>query len=877
MRSYPKSVSMGKPYNKKRKEKHMKKSQIITTMLMAGMLLAGCSNKPGNTSNTENPTTSNPGTTTTTPTPSMEHQNPLVRDLAEGALVRDYKEDLDTMVNDFSGASLVGETENGVFSNHGTLRVLVDSQNEDFPGDSEVSIYKMATGTYQLQDYDSIGFVIRKVNGTINYSNLVLGLRGDDAWDVYPISLANAMDEDGNELPELTSEFQTIKISPNLSIEDADTEYTLKGTSDKSGTKVLSKYLGFHLYAKDECSSLIEIQEVFLEKAGEKTVLDSFARKAVNKADETCWWRDSTGFIVTPGITLKDGASYTTPDFELGENTNVVLNVLGDTTGTSIAPITSAGAGEKVAWADLKDENNESVKNAVNGAFHSLAINLKNSNLAKEGLKGFKITSTNEIVISQVFLSSLKEKEAVKEYPHLDTANAVHFDDFSRKQSGFNGNYEESSNSEIIKNAGLYYALSYNNGDKVNIDGDAAVFDSMPDGYTQLKEGSTRGRTTQRYLVFKMKLEGEGDLNGFRFSNGTGDAYYASSWKAGEGLPSIPEDMSNYPYKDEDGYALYIIDLKASNMEGIKDCLDMYYTGSAVLKIDSIFFADEYEVLEEVEGYVEAKDSTTLGKDASYMGNTSINKASRYVSITLTGDGTATLESIRFTFNGEEFWIKDGKWVLKGGEKATLDHVISTEGETYVIDLLASNVTLASDYMHFFMGGYNNAQGAIQVNALKTLNKGYQLTSFIPDGTAFDIEYSADSKDPAYHYGGYFAGDANFIALKLSSAEGATLNSFRINFESNGEVKWAKDASEKGKGLVLLNADGTAFDYTQKITDEVIIYIDLVASGLEVQATHLHFNLGAFGDDSGTLTVKDIASAKTTISYSDVLNNYVEL
>ena len=88
-------------------------------------------------------------------------------------------------------------------------------------------------------------------------------------------------------------------------------------------------------------------------------------------------------------------------------------------------------------------------------------------------------------------------------------------------------------------------------------------------------------------------------------------------------------------------------------------------------------------------------------------------------------------------------------------------------------------------------------------------------------------------------------------------------------------MKWAKDASEKGKGLVLLNADGSAFDYTQKITDEVTIYIDLVASGLEVQATHLH--LGAFGDDSGTLTVKDIASAKTTISYSDVLNNYVEL
>ena len=67
----------------------MKKSQIITTMLMAGMLLAGCSNKPAPSTSTvtpttpTTPTTSNPGPTSTTPQPSMEHQSPFVKDLEE--------------------------------------------------------------------------------------------------------------------------------------------------------------------------------------------------------------------------------------------------------------------------------------------------------------------------------------------------------------------------------------------------------------------------------------------------------------------------------------------------------------------------------------------------------------------------------------------------------------------------------------------------------------------------------------------------------------------------------------------------------------------------------------------------------------------------
>ena len=849
----------------------MKKTQLLTTLLLVALMATSCNGDKPSTSNTPNPSTSDTQTSTT-PTPSVEHQDPLVKDIDEGALIRKYNDAFDTMVEDFSGTTLVGKTEKGVFSSHGVLRVLVDSKNGDFPCSTDASIYKMATGNYAIQDYDTIGFVIRKVNGTIDYSNLVLALRGDDAWNVHEINLAKAVDNDGTELVDLNDEFQMIKISPNLSIEDADTEYTLASNSEKSGTKVLDKILGFHLYAKGECSSLLEIKEVFLEKAEQKTILDSFDRVNVNKADATCWWRDSTGFIVTPGITLKDGASYTTPDFTLNDNTNLVLNLLGDTTKTTITPISTNANNKSVSWADLKDENGELVKNAVNGSFNSLAINLKNSGLEVEGLKGFKISSTNEITISSVFLSSLKEKEAAKEYPHLDTENAVIFDDFSRKQSGFDGDYDKSANSDVIKNAGLYYALSYNNGDKISIDGDVATFEAMPDNYIQLKEGSSRARTTQKYMVFVMKLEGEGDLSGFRFSNGSGEAHFASTWKAGEGLPSIPEDMNNYPYKTNDGFAYYIIDLEASGITDVKDCIDMYYTGTATLKIDSIFFADEYEILDEVSGYIENKEAVTL-EQYHYAGNVAITKNTRYVAMTIEGDGeNATLKSFRLGFAGNEYWAKDAKWISKGGVVVDSDHVIAETGETFILDLALCGLEIVPETLHLHMGGFDNATGSVLITKIVALNTGVKMQSFFSDGATVDYKDGSYK----YQYGGYFPGNSRQIAIHLSGSDDATLKSLRIRFEGTTYDKtlWAKDGLT---GLQLKNTDGSDYDYSQKITSEIIVFINLDLINFPLnEACHIHLNFGDFDGEKGVINIISLDSVLTTLPYDEVMNNYGE-
>ena len=397
----------------------MKKTKFLA-LLVAVLALAGCddpkesstpadSTPPVESSTPEQSSTPNESSTpdeSSTPEEQVKHQDPLVGNLADGALTRKYKEAFDTMVDDFSGESLVGSTEGGVVSSHPRLRVLVDSANGDFPSSPDGAIYKMATGSYEIHNFEGIGFKIRKVGeGKLDLSNLVLGLRGDDAYKVFEIPLESAVNPDSEPLNELTDQYQDLIVCPNLSLESDATEYEL-AAGGASGVKVLEKILGFHLYAKGEVSQMIEIEEVYLMNAGEKTVLDAFNREAVNKADDTCYWRDSTGFIIGKNIMLKDGASYRTPEIAV-DKTNLVLNVSGDTSSTTIAPITASGVQASVAWADLKDENNQPVASAVNGGFHPIAISLANSNLALDGVIGFEIKSNSEVYVSQIFLSSL--------------------------------------------------------------------------------------------------------------------------------------------------------------------------------------------------------------------------------------------------------------------------------------------------------------------------------------------------------------------------------------------------------------------------------------------------------------------------------------
>ena len=314
----------------------MKKKSLIALLAVASMILVGCGKgkKPSSseTSETEPPTEETSTGGETSGGEQVTHQNPFVSTVENPTTTRQYREEFDEMIEDFSSATPSGETT-GEF-NKSFLRVLVDSADVNEPTSPDAAIYKMSRGNYQIASFEGIGFRMRKVgNGFLNLSNLVLGLRGDDAFKVFGINLAEALNPDGEPLPELTSEFQDVIVSPGQSIEDANTVYEL-AAGGNSETNVLDQILGFHLFALDEeCSAVVEIEKVFLVNAGEVTDLDVFAREDVTRADPTCWWRGSTGFIVQKGVTLDGGKKYTTKAVEKGEYENLVMNVMGDTSG----------------------------------------------------------------------------------------------------------------------------------------------------------------------------------------------------------------------------------------------------------------------------------------------------------------------------------------------------------------------------------------------------------------------------------------------------------------------------------------------------------------------------------------------------------------
>ena len=202
------------------------KKKTLAYLLIGVMAVAGCTPKQsstptsstGGTNSSSSVTPSTPATPSSPSSPSVgiTHLDPLQRDIENPSKTRDYNSDYDELVEDFS--------TNGNVSS--ALRVLVDSApGRDFPDSPDGAIYKVA-GQYGIESYEGIGFRIRKVGeGTLDYSNLVLALRGDDAYNTYPISLSDAVNTDAEELPELSSEYQDIVIAPGLTIEDDTTEY----------------------------------------------------------------------------------------------------------------------------------------------------------------------------------------------------------------------------------------------------------------------------------------------------------------------------------------------------------------------------------------------------------------------------------------------------------------------------------------------------------------------------------------------------------------------------------------------------------------------------------------------------------------------------
>lgn len=851
----------------------MKKSLLFVSISLVALLgITSCNNNsndssstsPVSSSTTVTSSTTNPSSTTTpassssSTTPSGfedDTPKPTEENLPEGTVVRDYNPAFDTMVDDFSG-----ETSTGTLSDTGAtyqskpyLKVALHSKwDEGTTSDSERmvpttpdrAIYKMATGTYDLVSMDAIGFRVRLAKGStpIALSNLIFGCRGADTVQVYPINLANAVDADSSPLEEIGYEYKDLMISVKNSVDDNVMYANPDGTA--SSLQVTSTMLGFHLYATGDFKGDIEIEEVFVIKGSTRTVIDNFNRATVGNGLENAYWAGSTGTIEGRRAVINEGGSYKVSKADATPAANVALSVKGDSTGLTVTPVKANGdEGTAVAWSELKDSEGKALPTILKNTYASYVVDIEKSGLGSD-VVGVKLSSTTEVSVNKVFLTDLVDVVA-QDYPAIERTGV--FDNFNRTQNSFTSDWDASATDPIVVNAGLNGCVSYNGAELISI-GNGALKLGATDDYINFVEGSKTGVEGAKYLVFRMKTEGT--LDNFRIMvDNMSQPVYFNDWYAAPGTLS-----KDTPYVDStSGYSLYVIDLEESGLGSMKDQITFFYTGTADLFIDEVFYANDMSRETEV---VSAKlNEADLVADFStgdyvYVGNCYVGD-SDIVAVTLKGDGETTLEAIRFELGGKQAWFKDGI-VDVHGDLIDYTTALPTEDVTYYIPLRANGLEKGDGTLHIHAGAYNGIKGSLTITALGTYN-------YVPNTKVV----MAENKEVSNNAYNYICGNDGHIAgpKYLTMVVTGDLSTMRIE-DAAGNEWWAKD------GKIIL-ADGSVLDASTPFAEETTIVIDLVATGLS-NNVQIHIHNGGAVDT--TVTFKSITLTADNLNYSEIMS-----
>lgn len=852
----------------------MKKSLLFVSISLVALLgITSCNNNSNDSSSTSpvsssttvtSSSTTNPSSTTTpassssSTTPSGfedDTPKPTEENLPEGTVVRDYNPAFDTMVDDFSG-----ETSTGTLSDTGAtyqskpyLKVALHSKwDEGTTSDSERmvpttpdrAIYKMATGTYDLVSMDAIGFRVRLAKGStpIALSNLIFGCRGADTVQVYPINLANAVDADSSPLEEIGYEYKDLMISVKNSVDDDVMYANPDGTA--SSLQVTSTMLGFHLYATGDFKGDIEIEEVFAIKGSTRTVIDNFNRATVGNGLENAYWAGSTGTIEGRRAVINEGGSYKVSKADATPAANVALSVKGDSTGLTVTPVKANGdEGTAVAWSELKDSEGKALPTILKNTYASYVVDIEKSGLGSD-VVGVKLSSTTEVSVNKVFLTDLVDVVA-QDYPAIERTGV--FDNFNRTQNSFTSDWDASATDPIVVNAGLNGCVSYNGAELISI-GNGALKLGATDDYINFVEGSKTGVEGAKYLVFRMKTEGT--LDNFRIMvDNMSQPVYFNDWYAAPGTLS-----KDTPYVDSaSGYSLYVIDLEESGLGSMKDQITFFYTGTADLFIDEVFYANDMSRETEV---VSAKlNEADLVADFStgdyvYVGNCYVGD-SDIVAVTLKGDGETTLEAIRFELGGKQAWFKDGI-VDVHGDLIDYTTALPTEDVTYYIPLRANGLEKGDGTLHIHAGAYNGIKGSLTITALGTYN-------YVPNTKVV----MAENKEVSNNAYNYICGNDGHIAgpKYLTMVVTGDLSTMRIE-DAAGNEWWAKD------GKIIL-ADGSVLDASTPFAEETTIVIDLVATGLS-NNVQIHIHNGGAVDT--TVTYKSITLTADNLNYSEIMS-----
>ncbi len=743
---------------------------------------------------------------------------------------------------------------------------------------ADEAVYKAASAGLEGQSgIENITLVLR---GDAKLSDLLFGFRMNDTTPVKFVEFEELLDPDYEPMPELTADWQTYMI--NLLALDA--------TYDDGSIVKPGAICGFHIVAKDGAKGQIDVLSVKVDE----TVLDDFStREDVNKAPKSLYWCGSqTGVIVPRHLALADSEYVVFYAEETSNNKDGKYEYLA---------VTAKGAGaltvNDVAYEGLTDQ------------YQSIVLPLPDKAIDTVYLK-----ATGAVDVKNVFFTNLDEAalEVETAYPRLDASNILYFDNYDYVQAAIPTEWISEEPTAVA--AGMSYIVSYHNADKLSVDG-ALVFDATSldaNDYINYKACTTRNSAGKyQYLVLDLKAEDGATLDGFRMAAATDDAYgdiiWANAFLSGAGLPAGKIGDAAYPYAREDGSVLLIIDMQ--RVFGITDLngLDMYYSGTGKLNINGIFFANRIAdaIVERdnqialfdgsIEGFwwtdnynCEVKDGEInlnfVGDWAKFRGATPSNNKDMQLpilAVEMKASEGVTLETLRLRGNedSEEYvYWNQGKLVDPNGNALP---ALTTEYQTYYIDLAKSGLNVATEGIEIAFGGW--ADGSVQIRKIYYCERvvkpaqGREITLFdgnvdgwwwtdllnckIENASA-TLDFNADwAKFRGANPVNNKDAQLPYLEIVMSSIDDATLETLRLrgNEDSEEYVYWnqGKIVSIYGGKLPDMSAEDQAF------------IIDLNKSGLNVATEGIEIAFG--GWQTGSVNIKSIRYFDTQPAYAEIL------
>ncbi len=756
------------------------------------------------------------------------------------------------------------------------MHVKYTAGTSDTPGDA---IYKHGSGSLaEVRNGGTIKFKMRAPENDVDLSEIAFGVRGvDDDKKVFSKTLDELTDADGNPLPDITTEWRDYEISFATSYEDTDiypsTDTPVVGPDS-------APLLAIHLYAATETDEgTLEIASVQYSTTG-SAYLNDFRggitpADTASVADSGCWWAGSSeGYIVKRTVNMTGGSFTVSKETAVGNYKYAIVEADGDVANLKIATSTDG-----IAYGTAE-------------AFDGYSVTLNGNE------KGFKFiydgSAEGGVTVRRIYLTNLEVKVPAFAMPVIDASTAEMLESFSVAQSGINGNYDEMHAAPEAIAAGLEYRMSYSNGDKVEVKDGSLVFDATSLGESDYINFKFYSKTlaSGKYAVLKVKTEGEATLDGLRISlMGSVDGLltkapvYASSWKAGVEYPTALIGDSN-PYKTEDGWHYIVIDTEESGM-GLDEAgyggMDMYFSGTGKLLVDSIFFCNGIEVtLPDVEKKTELPDSKL-----DFAGNEGEYAYAGYLYIPNDGFGKTVemditpavdnfdISNLRIQFEGVgTFWGSandEGTLVTVDGKKLNELTYTKDAATHVVIDLEQSGIVGAFMHTHVHVGaigGFKIGNVAVNtstpVNAIKELDT--ENKTVVKDDNGTDNKVVEISSVEGYGYAGYIGsltGKDGELSMDITVGENTDLSNLRFEFVSGGTL-WA-GANDSGS---LYTNDGKLLTEVEFVAGESkTVVFDLAKSGVTVSDFHIHM-----GDFDGFVKLENI----TLTPYVDYLGMAIE-